>query len=573
MKLRLKKSSWKWLCPVVFAIVLFLQCCIFHYLAFGSLVISSLWKAPLHFFAFYLPKLSIAVLIASIAYLFKNKYWTAVVSLLVAIWGQSELVYYRSNHIFMDGYTVTMAGNMDGFWGSVFMFFHLGDIWLYIPVILLLACVIICKDGRNYRQFFVALGIGVCLHIVGYSLFYKEYGGKDFRGNEIGLRLNPFSSKNASQLLGHTTDKYIRNNSLIHAFVYDAKMLVELELFQETYEMPELDAERMLAFVDGKQLSEPEEKLIIILVESFENWAITPKTMPALYDFIENHESIAYAPRVISQIKGGTSSDGQLIVNTGLLPINSGAVCFRFPRNTFPSLSESFKSSALIQTGELSVWNQKLMSEAYGIDTNYIVPNTDNMTFPLVRRICDGLDYLMVKTMASHNPFKLYSPTTTCVLPAEMPTYMADYLKCLHHTDSCWTEFFAAVDSCESLHNTTICVTGDHTVFHKEMRDEFSAYCKAHNESYSVDEAYTACIIYSPRIKEKVIIEEPVYQMDIYPTLLNLIGCEDYYWKGFGVNLLDSAALHNRPITEEEAYDLSDKTICSNWFNTYLENQ
>lgn len=43
--------------------------------------------------------------------------------------------------------------------------------------------------------------------------------------------------------------------------------------------------------------------------------------------------------------------------------------------------------------------------------------------------------------------------------------------------------------------------------------------------------------------------------------------CEDYYWKGFGVNLLDSVARHNRPISEQEAYRLSDMIICGNYFS------
>ena len=63
------------------------------------------------------------------------------------------------------------------------------------------------------------------------------------------------------------------------------------------------------------------------------------------------------------------------------------------------------------------------------------------------------------------------------------------------------------------------------------------------------------------------------YQMDAYPTILHLIGCEDYYWKGFGVNLLDSVARNNRPISEQEAFILSDKLIRANWFESYTKEK
>lgn len=65
-----------------------------------------------------------------------------------------------------------------------------------------------------------------------------------------------------------------------------------------------------------------------------------------------------------------------------------------------------------------------------------------------------------------------------------------------------------------------------------------------------------------------MLLTDTCYQMDIFPTILHLIGCEDYYWKGFGVNLLDSVARNNRVITEHEAFILSDKVIRANWFET-----
>ena len=88
----------------------------------------------------------------------------------------------------------------------------------------------------------------------------------------------------------------------------------------------------------------------------------------------------------------------------------------------------------------------------------------------------------------------------------------------------------------------------------------------------SVEEAYCPLIVYSPKINGNINITDIAYQMDIYPTILHLIGCEDYYWKGFGVNLLDSVARKNRPITEDEAFELSDKIIRADYFRTYLDS-
>ena len=57
--------------------------------------------------------------------------------------------------------------------------------------------------------------------------------------------------------------------------------------------------------------------------------------------------------------------------------------------------------------------------------------------------------------------------------------------------------------------------------------------------------------------------------MDIYPTLLSLLGAEGYDWKGFGVNLLDSAAVAQRHIGPAQAATLSDKMIRNDYFRHY----
>ena len=108
---------------------------------------------------------------------------------------------------------------------------------------------------------------------------------------------------------------------------------------------------------------------------------------------------------------------------------------------------------------------------------------------------------------------------------------------------------------------------GDHIIFDPNMRSTFATYCAENNLDYDVNNAHTAIITYSPNIDEKHIIKDKAYQMDAYPTILHLIGCENYYWKGLGVNLLDSVGRSNRPITEQDAYILSDKLIRANYFN------
>ena len=151
------------------------------------------------------------------------------------------------------------------------------------------------------------------------------------------------------------------------------------------------------------------------------------------------------------------------------------------------------------------------------------------------------------------------------------PDLLQKYMECVNYTDKC-IEYFVSSQLNDSVReNTTIVITSDHTIFKPAMLTDYVDYATHKNLSIASRENYCPLIIYSPQIEGNVQIDELCYQMDIFPTILHLIGCEDYYWKGFGVNLLDSVARRNRPITEKEAYELSDKLIRSNYFSSYVD--
>ena len=558
-----------WYLASIFAITVFLQCCLFHYLAFHSILISSLWKNPLAFWSFYLPKISIAVCIASFVFLFKRKGWTIIVSILINVWIIAELIYYRANRIFLDAHSFTLISNMDGFWSSVPVYLQ-GLDWILLVPTIILAIAFYCfyNHKRTYVGLIIALIFSILSNIGGCLGVYFVFNTLYKLPSEIKY-INPFANKAVDNLFGFHSLAYVKNMSVIHAFVYDMKKLIELPFERTSYDMTEDETQQALLFVNAdNQIVTPSKKLIMILVESLETWAIRPEITPNLYSFIQNH-NVIWSQQVTSQTKGGTSSDGQFILNTGLLPIQQGAICKRYPQNKFPSLSEIYSSAALIQPGDMSVWNQKYMSDAYQIDTNYLSPQSlDHYTFEILDNVYTQHPYVLSITMATHSPFLACSKYTSIDLPEDMPDYMANYLRCMHYSDSCWGEFLNKIDTDPILKNTVICFQGDHIIFTPNMRDEFEQYCLKNNLDYDVQNNHTAFVAYSPNLEEKTIITNKTYQMDAYPTILHLIGCEDYYWKGFGVNLLDSVARNNRSISEQEAFILSDKIIRANWFET-----
>lgn len=482
----------------------------------------------------------------------------------------------------MDHWTFTMIKNMDGFWDSVPMYIQPTDFICFIfSVVLILFVYSFSNKNNNLILFAISLILGIIISISGCLLHchHRNAGTEKEQGVAFSERqsyyINPFDKKAVRTMFGFTTAEYLRDVSIIHGIIFDIKSLILIPFENESYILSQNEKIFVDNFLDmNDSTSDPKYNLQIILVESFENWSINDTTTPNIYNFLYNYkDKILYIKKSKSQTRGGTSADGQMIVNTGVLPIVSGATCFKYPYNVFPSLSELYSSSNAVIPTRLDVWNQKSMSDAYHITNNIVTITDDKDVFSVYDSIKQTADYNLVVTVSSHNPFTSHGATNSKLkTDKDMPTTMSDYLRSINYMDENLGTILSQLDTCKYLKESVIVITGDHIIFPNENRRLFNEYCTSSNKHYSVMDAYCPAIIYAPNIDNGLIIEDICYQMDIYPTILNLIGCEDYYWKGFGVNLLDSVARKNRPITEDEAFELSDKIIRADYFRTYLDS-
>lgn len=544
----------------LFAFSMFMQCILFHWILNHSILISSLWKNPYIFWRFYIPKISLPICIAAFIFLTHRKYWTVVFSIILDIWIIAEIIYYRSTRIYISAHSILLLGNMDGFWDCVPMYMDTSMLLLLIPTLLTtIAVYLFGNKRRSFPIYGLTLLVGLLIEMAACNLLTTN---------------NKFYFSSLQESFLNDTMLWDINNyiapeiSVIHAFAYDIKILTTT-LFQETYRLSDTEKADIALFTHPKGAAvQPKTPLVLILVESMETWAIRPDITPNLCRFIEQHRSVLHATRVKSQTKGGTSGDGQMIFNTGLLPVAEGAACYRFAHHVFPSLSDQYERTAMIQPGTLSIWNQYDMNRAYHIDTAYLNPaSLDARTFTLLDSIATHYDYILAITMATHTPFEASStfyPVPT--LPKDMPKDMANYLHSLHYTDSCWGAFLRRIDTDSALHNTTVGIMGDHIILTPAQRQEFQTYCDTAGLDFAPREACTALVVYSPTIQEKTVIDTLTYQMDAYPTLLHRIGGEAYYWQGFGADLLDTAACAHRHLTEPRAYQLSDKVIQADYF-------
>ena len=597
----------QWIVFSVFALTIFVKCLLFHWFAFHSMLVSSLWKNPLAFFNFYCPKLTIAIFIASFVLISKRCYWTVVVSVLIDIWMTANVLYFNANGLFIDFPAITLIGQLSGFASSILVYWEPILTCTYIVTICYLISLVLIFPRSNQlsiKCFFIILAISItnyiyCQYKNYYKLiphdsksiiFYKNNGGaqtgEDYYkmyGRYKQKCFIPYHQVAIRGLEGTwtTIPKYIECHSIITYFpclFFDYFHSVSQKEISCEYNINNLNEELSL-FLNKKQnnVESPKQNLLIILVESLESWAITSiegiEIMPNIMKLLKTTNTL-FSPNITSQVKHGVSGDGQMIVNTGLLPISQGSAAAKYGNNVFPNIAHFYQNSCVVAPSR--TWNQPVVTYSYGYQ-KLIMPSLvesqpkewqDEKLCTYCNEIIEKMPEpfcIQLLTVSSHTPFDRVEHEIP--LPTDLPKYMKDYLCMLNYADSCIGNTISKLQELDLLKNTTIVITGDHTIFQQKLLEDFKPAANKYGLIFQ-DKTFCPLVIHSTQIFDNVLLTDTCYQMDIFPTILHLIGCEDYYWKGVGVNLLDSVARNNRVITEHEAFILSDKVIRANWFET-----
>lgn len=519
---------------LVFSLIIFCQCVLYHYYCFHSLLISTLWRQPLYGIAFYLPKLAIAMLLATSVFFMKRKWGVIVLSLLIDVWLFANIVYHRSYGMPLDAYAMMMAGNMRGFWEATTIYFEWKDIVIFLISAFLIPFGISFSKVRSTRIGLIALGCSLVLNLFTIQLNlwrYQYFNHQEASIVPIKALALPFSLYTRDLTAG-TSPEY--DYSIIHYIGYNVVDWLRVKHGDKIdYSLTEEEKDILSTMIGSKEYT-GNKRLVIVLVESLENWAIRPEVTPNIYKLINSHHNL-WATKIKSQVAYGSSADGQLIVNTGLLPCSKDAVCYRYPFNTFPTYPK--KKSATILPHPISVWNQACMSKAYSYDTTIVKESKDSILFQTVIDNLDmGYDMIQVITMTSHAPFGggLDSKLT---FNENTPSMMADYMRCINVTDVGLGILIDKVLTNSKYQDVTLVITGDHTIFPIDKRQRYAEICKNANLNYTINEAYCPLIIYSQCIERAMINNDTAYQMDIYPTIMNVLKYDDAKWKGLGASL------------------------------------
>lgn len=595
-----------WVVFVLFAALLLLKTMLFHIVTGNSLLISSILKAPYEFIMFWGGKMIPILLLSCIVFLTHRYIWTIILSFLVDIWCIAQLFYFKANALFMSVDVMFMADNMDGFWNSLltYMGWDIYALPLSTIVFILILCVVIKKMPKSTQRYWKTWGT---IFLIALSLIfvdnkcYAKYVDKWEVQNDVTerwkqeLKAEDFSRYNwpfaqvyyyarIEKCLDYNVwaRTYIKYNSIISFFpaniiyYYLAPPQGEIVPLNEI----ELNKVSQLIYNDNFNNLHPKSNLIYLLVESLESWpldAVCGENYMPNCAKLQKREDVLCFKNLKSQTRHANSADGQMIGVTGLLPITDGATCRLYGRNKYPNYAHFFESSAIVNPAR-EIWQQSTVTKSYEFDT--LIEPAKGIHWEDAELTDQMIDYIFT----ADTPFCVLGITVTSHCPfthgagkpnrENMPSLLSAYLNCLSYTDSCIGVLLDTIAKSSLASNTTIVITGDHTIFRDETGfADITRWTTTHDVDMRAGHTYTPLIIVSPLIAHSMYIEDECYQMDIYPTILSLLGFDEYMWRGVGENLMCDTCRNNRRLSEAEASFVSDKIIRSDYFRNYYYSE
>lgn len=532
---------------IIFAVGIFLT-----FVAFDVIWCMDTTFASFSFFETYATKIIATLALAGVYALTRCRWAQIVVMALLDVLLVANLMYFRTYYSAIPASSYLEAGNLADFKASVTDSLRWADIVL--PLITIATAVMAFRYKTTKRQPLTAVLKWWAAPLAGFAMLLT--GVNLCKG---GFHKSLRSVRQSAYLCSADAPIF----SVFGCIWYDITDAAEPITPEKQAEI-----ERWLASQPKHQpadsVTEKRSNLLIVFAESLESWVLEKKVdgkeiTPCLNRLLKE-KSTLYAPNVLTQVKGGRSIDAQLMICSGLLPLMSGTYSSLYYDNTFYTLQKAMRGlkhsrSYLLTIDKVSTWNQGAVARSFGTDT--IISYHDfKMTeaFGTHKRIGDASFfqqcrekiergevwkpgesvYMQFVTYSGHAPFKLPNHLRTITFPASIPEKAADYMTTAHYTDKAIGDFVAYLKTLPQYKETIVVIVGDHEGL-ASYRQELvgNPACRG----LVSDKQLTPFIVLNSPVGMRY--DKFMGQIDIYPTLLNLMQLDAYRWHGLGQSILD----------------------------------
>lgn len=497
----------------------------------------------------------LAAMLLTLPFLFTRRIWVQLLWLcMVDILLLADIMYCRTYFTSIPLDSFGLVGNLADFTSSIYT--SLG--WMDIGFLMILAAGVwwgirtpLSSAPRRILRYLSCIALMALVSFVGIACrggFYKEYDRliQSCYYSTCGTPTYTFAGHLAYSLLE------LRKNS-------PSQTTAEYDNWLEEHR-------KLMPLPSLHDSLQPRKNLVVILCESLESWPIGAEIKgrpitPYLNSLIADSTTF-YAPNMLTQVASGRSIDCQLLLHAGMLPMNGPVYSMKHPSSTYLTLNKALKekygSRSVIFTCDKPItWNQEVISRSFGYDTlidrrgwkiDELVGNPGKLSDGSFMRQCveklrngnlwqEGSPMMLTfVTYSGHSPFRLpdnMKDPQFDLSAVRLPDKLKDYITMAHYTDSCLRTLIEYLKLRSDYGETLILITGDHEGL-ATWRREIRANSKEAAELVSEGQ-FTPFILLNSPVTGKY--EGMMGQIDMYPTLLSLLGIEDYVWPGLGQSI------------------------------------
>lgn len=292
------------------------------------------------------------------------------------------------------------------------------------------------------------------------------------------------------------------------------------------------------------------KNVIVVTLESLQTFLIGAKVngeevTPFLNEFI--NESY-YFDNFFHQTGQGKTSDSEFLIDTSLYPLNRGAVFFTHGNNDYTATPEILRQqgyfTSVFHANNATFWNRNIMYSALGYDRYYneldykITPET-NLNWGLkdieyfdqsvdILKTGDQPFYARFLTLTNHYPFT-YDEDTKFIEPYDSGNGVFDrYIVTARYLDESIKKFIERLKAEGMYDDSIIVLYGDHYGISEKHNRAMAQFLVKDQitEFDTLNLQRTPLYIHMPGQTEGETISKPTGQIDIKPTILNLLGID-----------------------------------------------
>lgn len=368
---------------------------------------------------------------------------------------------------------------------------------------------------------------------------------------------------------GHSKDNSIEQSEIMGVLIHQTYTLFsssfqKKEVYSDEYFINELEKYRNTNNANILYTGVAKDKnIIVIQLESFQNFPLNKKIggqeiTPNLNNLIS--ESV-YFPNTFQQIGSGNTSDAEFILNTSIYPVGDRAMANELKGVEVPSLPRILNNqgyyTATFHTNDITFWNRNALYESLGFkgiyDKSYFGTEdylafgaSDEILYEktldvIKQEVTTGKIYAHVITMSNHHPFDLPLEKSQLKLPNDLKnTELGNYLNSVNYADRALGKFIEDLKIEGLWENSLIVVYGDHFGFNTD--ESSSTFEKYFDYSSNLIDKFNIPLVMKLPNQELAgtVNKEIVGQIDVMPTILNLIGESSENKILFGKDVLNS---------------------------------